>query len=104
MTLHRTRSKLDMTSVGFLVVGVVFFLVAAILYSISVAYIVMHPGELPPSFSLAEIGNFFGIGGMAILPLFIITAIIVNVREKRRDQKTGNDLDDNPEPGATERS
>ena len=98
-TPHR-KSKLDRFSVALLAVGGVLFLISAFSYLVAL-YILLTPppDDLPPEFTLIEIANMAGIAGMIVIPMFIITALIVNYREKRRDKKTGIDSDDNPQPG-----
>lgn len=101
MTHHHRRSKLDWFSQALLVVSFVLFIIAAVCYTASM--IMFYTGEPGPSptYSLTQIGNFAGIVGMIIMPLFIVTAIIGLTRSK----ETGKDFDeDHPEPGTAERS
>lgn len=98
------RSKLDMTSMVFLVAGFTLFIIAAICYSVAVVHLLMFPGAPPLQFTLGQFGNFAGIGGMLIIPLFIITAIAVTIRDQRREKKTGNDIGTDTKPGAAGRS
>lgn len=89
-----------MTSIAFLIVGFVLFLIAAVSYAVTAVYLLTHPGESVPHFTLTEIGNISGVSGMLVIPVFIVTAMIQNFRVKRREKNVGN----NPKPGATERS
>jgi len=89
-----------MTSLAFLIVGFVLFLIAAACYLLTAIYLLTHPGNAIPAVSLTELGNIAGVSGMLVIPLFIVTAMIQNYRVKRREKN----VDDNPEPGATERS
>ena len=90
----RLRSKLDATSVVLIVAAFTLFLIAAICYTASV--IILYVADARPYFTLTEIGNFAGIGGMIVVPLFIVAAVTVNIRDKRRELKEKSS-DDNPE-------
>lgn len=88
------RSKLDRFSIGVVVVGFVLFLISAVCYFVTVVIILTPDNEPFPTFTLPELGNIAGISGMAIIPIFIVTAIIQNYRIKKRETQTGNDIDD----------
>jgi hypothetical protein len=102
--IRRHRSKLDLTSMAFLVVGFVLFLIAAACYTVTAIYLLVEPGAPIPVLSLTEFGNIAGVSGMLVIPLFIVTAAIQNFRINRRNKRLENDIGDNPEPGAAERS
>lgn len=89
-----TRSKLDRFSVGVLMVGFVLFLISAVCYAATVVIVLTPEDEPFPSFTLPELGNIAGVSGMAIVPIFIVTAMIQNHRIKKRENQTGNDIDD----------
>jgi hypothetical protein len=99
------KSKLDRFSVVLISIALMLFIVSAVCYVIAVLIFFLPPaGDPLPTFSILDIANFTGIGGMVVVPLFIASAVFVNIREKRREKKTGKDLDDNPESGAAGRS
>lgn len=100
MTRRRFRSRLDAASIVVLSIAVLFFLMAAVTYVLSVTLFTLIEGP-PPLFTLGELGTLFGIIGMIMVPIFIIIAVTVSVRERRK--KTGNDIDDTPERRAAER-
>ena len=89
-----------MMSVGFLVAGFILFLIASVCYTVTAVYLLTHVGAAVPVLSLTQFGNVAGIGGMTIIPLFVVTAIIQNFRIKRREKDVG----DKAEPGTAERS
>lgn len=94
-----SRSKLDTFGMSMLAVGGVFFLVSATCFVISLALIT--EGIRLPMFSLLDVGVLAGGTGMVIIPFFVLTMVINNIRERRRITQTGNDIDEaHPERGA----
>lgn len=92
------RTRLDTLSLALLIGGVVFFGLSATFYLLSVIAFAVNDGP-PPLFTLGEIGTYLGIGGMIIVPLYIIAALLATWREK----KTGNDIDDHSKRRTAER-
>ena len=86
------RSKLDTFGMSMLAVGGIFFLVSATCFLISLAFIT--DGVPLPLFSLLDIGVLAGGIGMAVIPFFVLTMVINNIRERRRNSQTGNDIDE----------
>ena len=97
---RRVRSKLDIASIVVLSIAVLFFLMSAVTYLLSVTVFAIIEGP-PLLFTLGELGTLFGIIGMVMVPIFITISVTVAVRERRK--KTGNDIDDTPEHRAAER-
>lgn len=97
---RQTGSKLDTAAIVVLSIAILFFLMSAASYLLSAILFTLIEGP-PPLFTIGEIGTLFGIIGMIMVPIFIIIAVTVAVRERRK--KTGNDIDDTPERRAAER-
>jgi hypothetical protein len=98
----RRRSKLDAFGMSMLVAGGTLFLVAAACLLVSLFFYTV-PGVAIPEFTLLEFGTFAGIAGMLVIPLFLVSAVINLIRDRRNTQ-TGNDIDeDHTERGAAGR-
>jgi hypothetical protein len=100
---QQRRSKLDTLSLVLIAFAASLFLISALSYLAAIILLLLEHGEVP-RFSLGDIGNFAGIGGMLIVPLFVVSALTVQWREKRREKKTGQDIDDQTERGTAGRS
>lgn len=98
------RSKLDVFGFIMLVGGGTLFLIAAVCMLVSLFFYTV-PGMPIPQFTLLDFGVFMGMAGMLIIPLFLVSAVINIIRDRRRISKTGNDIDEvHPERGAAGRS
>lgn len=87
-----------MLSIVLIALAASLFLIAATSYLVAVILLVTNHG-VAPTFTLGDIGNFAGIGGMIIVPLFVVSAVTVTWRENRREKKTGQDIDAETEHG-----
>lgn len=76
-----------------LVGGGTLFLIAATLMLVSLFFYTV-PGAPIPRFTLLDFGVFAGAAGMLIIPLFLVSAVINIIRDRRRISKTGNDIDE----------
>lgn len=79
------------------------FLIAAASYVAAITLLYLENG-VAPTFTLGDIGNFAGIGGMLIVPLYVISALTIHWRENRREKKTGQDIGDQTKRGTAGRS
>lgn len=79
-----------------LIAAFTLLLIAAFWYIVGLYFLWTASPAGMPQFTPFEIANFTGICSMLFLPVFIVTAVTVNIREKAKNDR-------NPKPGATER-
>lgn len=97
--MARITKRLDRIGIGSLIASIVLFVQAAANILISLFMYLSDPVTPQPQFTLLELGIGHGIIGMAVLPIFITTTLLVSHREK-----TGHTHDTNVERRTAGRS
>ncbi len=79
--------------------GFSLFVISAVFYIVAVWFLLVPAEPTIIQLTLGQIGNIFGIGGMLIIPIFIVCTFILMWRgNKLRKQETTDD-DDHTEFG-----
>lgn len=81
-------SFLDGMGIGVLTFVAVLFIFSALCFLLAVIALGVSLDGEPPKFTLGEVALVFGVLGMAVLPLYIVTSLITEFREKRKKSRS----------------